>query len=287
MFLRPVLATTLTAVAVLCRPAVTSAQEPTAEDVLLKAGEYLDQFRRDVAGVVLEEDYMQEARARVPTARRLRSDLAVILNDTHGWVEFRDVFEVDGKPVRDRQDRIVALFAQPTANAFEQARRVVAESSRFNLVPVGLRFERSINLPMAALLYLTAGNQARSTFRSAGTDKVGGRRTVVLRFTETAQPRMIGTADDAAARGTFWVDPETGIVLKSEFMLRSRGGASDVTATIRVEYAEDRRLQLWLPHLMEEEYVIGGTGPAATLTGRAVYSNARKFEVVTDEAVTE
>jgi hypothetical protein len=269
---------------------VTSGQEPSATTALLQAaGNYLNQFRRDASGVVIEEAYLQQARAQVLMARDLRSDLAVIADPGQGWIEFRDVYSVDGKPVGDRTDRVVTLFEKPNSDSLEQAKRIVREGARFNLVPAGIGFDRTLNLPMAALLFLRTGNQSRSTFRLDGHDSVAGHGVSVLRFRETGKPRMIGTPDEAAAQGAFWVVPTTGEVLRTELTMRTRKGTTDTTAKIGVEFAQDPRRKLWLPKQMEEEYTITDVAgrPVAEIFGRAIYSNVRKFDVVVDEKVTE
>jgi hypothetical protein len=142
---------------------------------------------------------------------------------------------------------------------------------------------------MAALLFLRTGNQSRSNFRLDGHDSVAGHGVSVLRFRETGKPRLIGTPDEAAAQGAFWIVPGTGEVLRSELTLRTRKGTTETAATIRVDYAQDPRRKLWLPKQMEEEYAITDlTGRSvAEIFGRAVYSNVRKFDVVIDEKVAE
>ncbi len=274
----------VTASLLLYATAAPLAQNTTAA-LLETAGKALNTLRQDLAGVVLEEDYLQQARSQVVTARKLRSDLAVMADNNFGWVEYRDVYEVDGKPIRDRQDRVVQLFAKQSDDALAQARRIVGEGARFNLVPVGLQFDRTINLPMAALMFLRASNQSRSDFRRDGGDSIAGHRVAVLRFREIRKPRLIGSADEAAAQGAFWIEPDSGHVLRTELVIRSRRGTTEVAATIRVDYAEDAKYKLWLPRQMEEEYAItDSTGrPVAEIFGRAIYSNIRKFDVVVDE----
>ena len=91
------------------------AQQETLAAVLDRAGRYVVEFHRQLSGIVAEEHYVQEVR---PPARRsgnflsmglpraahreLTSDfLLVRLVGAEQYVEFRDVFEVDGKPVRE------------------------------------------------------------------------------------------------------------------------------------------------------------------------------------------
>lgn len=288
-------------------------QHALVETVLAASASYLQTLADDVIGVVLEERYVQRARSRATTTRELVSDLAVMAGDRHGWVEFRDVFEVDGESVRDRRDRIVALFAKPGVEASARARSIVQEGARYNLTPEDVPFERSINLPMAALMFLHAGNQARSRFQYGGREIMFGRSVTVVRFEETAQPRLIGSTDHAAASGRFWIEDGTGRVLRSEIQMRSRQENTMVSAAIRVQYGAVPQLDVWLPSSMEEDYVftvhydageplnlrlpgemaddyvIAGTlrRVAATVSCRATYSNARKFRVDVQEQVIE
>jgi hypothetical protein len=163
-----------------------------------------------------------------------------------GWVELRDTFEVDGKRVRDRDERIAQLFMKPHPNAWQQARRIADEGARFNLSPQRFAFNRTLNVPMTALRFLRQPNQYRSTFR---VDRVEPSR-VVLRFQEEATPRLIGSEDGAAASGSFSIDPDSGRVLRTEFVLATR----KIIGRFTVEYAEQPALKLWLPVSMVEAY---------------------------------
>jgi hypothetical protein len=280
---------------------------PTLDGILRQAATYLESFASDASGVVLEETYTQQTRAKQLTTRRLRSDLLITADRAIGWYEFRDVFEVDGKPVRDRDDRLARLFAEPSPSALVQARRIVAEGARFNLNPEGLTGNRTLNLPTAALFFLRGVNQRRSSFNRNGFTSIGDRRVAIVEFKETAKPRLIGTVDQAAAKGTFWIEPETGAVLRTELKLDSGTGTMTLTMSAKVEYALDARTQIWLPRTMDEHYEItsadgsdgGDAGGVRTATGRflapdlaganvsldgsATYSNVRKFNVAVDE----
>ena len=273
-------------VASLLPPAPVCAQT-AAEAAVTAAGRYLQEFTRLVAGVVLEEKYLQQAQGRVVTARELISDLAIMDDPRFGWIEFRDVFDVDGTPIRDRQDRVVELFANPSPDSLAQAQRIVQEGARHNLNPVGVQFARTLNLPMAALMYLREENQARSRFQRVSLDVVGGHRVLIVRFQETAEPRLIGSVDNAPARGRFWIEPDTGRVLRTELEISSRRGTTNIQVVINVEYAESPDIGLWLPRQMEETYTFtdGREQILATIFGRALYTNIRKFRVAIDENV--
>jgi hypothetical protein len=263
-----------------------SGQTVTATTVAL-AADRLHTYTTEIAGVVLEEKYLQQAQGRVVVARELESDLAVIGEPQFGWIEFRDVFAVDGEAVRDRQDRVIALFSSARADALEQAQRIVQEGARYNLNPVGVQFSRTINLPFAALMYLQSRNVSRSQFQRQSAESLHGRPVLLVRFEEQRMPRLIGSADNAPARGQFWIDRETGQVLRSVLSIESRRGTTTIEASIEVDYRFVDDLDLWLPRSMEETYnIFDGQGTVvASISGRALYSNYRKFRVEIDEGV--
>src|SRR3954468_14919134 len=106
---------------------------PLSIDALLAlSADYIARYERDVTAVVAQEDYQQRILVEAKI-RQLRADLIMIADAANGWVEYRDVFEVDGKPVRDHDDRVMRLFTKPNPNARAQTERIVEESARFNL----------------------------------------------------------------------------------------------------------------------------------------------------------
>src|SRR5262245_37143557 len=101
---------------------------------LRAAADYIANYEQAITAVSAEEEYDQ----RIPgerKQRRLRSHLVLIAEPASGWIEFRDVFEVDGKPVRDREERLVRLFLTPSTDQQIQAAQIVQESARFNISP--------------------------------------------------------------------------------------------------------------------------------------------------------
>ena len=200
----------------------------------------------------------------------------LIAEPATGWVEFRDVFEVDGIPVRECQERLVRLFLTPGNDQQVQAGRIVEESARFNLNPPRATFRRTLNVPMTALRFLRAANQSRSTFELRGTERQNGRTLVAVRFKEQSMPRLIGSDEGSAARGSFWIDSKTGAVTKSEIEMTHQR----VAAKLTVKYAEHPTAKLWLPVSMEEIYILAGR-EASTVFGQATYTNVKRFRVDT------
>jgi hypothetical protein len=96
-----------------------------------------------------------------------------------------------------------------------------------------------------------------------------------VEFEEDERPTIIQTPehDDVVSRGTVWIDPDTGRVLQTE--LRNRPGR--MAATITVRFAPHEPLGILVPVSMRERY----TERRGTLEGEAIYSDFRRFDVVT------
>jgi len=79
--------------------------------VLERAGQYVSTFTERFSNVVAEERYEQHwlgQGGRPMGHRELTSEfLLAKVTDGVGWVPYRDVFEVDGKAVRDRDARLM------------------------------------------------------------------------------------------------------------------------------------------------------------------------------------
>jgi hypothetical protein len=284
-------------VLVAASPAVAGGQRGqtfTLEQTLELAGKYVDAYESRLGAISAEEDYRQTV---VPVAgsrfsngpamltRRTRAYIFSVSLGTLGWVAFRDVFELDGRQIRGREERLSRLLQNVTPDSLEQARQIASESARYNLNPRNMRINRTLNVPLAALIYLRRANQSRSDFRLGKTEKIDGVTCVALHFREQAQPRLIGTNDGAAAQGTFWIDAAAGgrlvrsqlqidSAVKREQMLRSE---------ISVTYSPVGNFDIWLPTRMDESYVflVGGE----QLTAHADYSHFREFKVTTSEDI--
>jgi hypothetical protein len=252
-------------------PAGARAQTTASvESVLESAADYLDRYSSRFSAVVSEEKYQQIAtEGRVRAYRVLRSDMMLLNGGDAGWLGFRDVFAVDGKPVRDRDDRVLQLFLHPSGRAVEQATRILDEGARFNVGAV----HRTINVPTMALPFLRRENQARSAFDLGDEVTIDGVRTRILRFKEQALPRLIYTSDDAPAMGRFWVEVGTGRVVRTELLIDSEDAHGAVTVTYREQPQLDG---LWVPARMEEHYSVGAL---RSIDCEATYSNFRQFHV--------
>src|SRR4030095_5796012 len=147
---------------------------PDLDDVLDKVTDYVAVYTRDFIGVVAEETYRQDVRGRsggadlrgfptegVRQSRTLKSDMLLVRAPAGDrWLQFRDVFEVDGKPVRDREERLAKLFLTPSQSAQQQVEDIKTASARYNIGGVN----RNVNIPVLALSVFETSNRPWFTF---------------------------------------------------------------------------------------------------------------------------
>jgi VWFA-related protein len=264
------------------QPAATPARRPTGDDpqlaiILARLAEYLAVYVRDFGNVVAEEVYdqrMLRGGTGPNTTRHLKSDLLLVMTNAEaGWTQYRDVFEVDGRLVRDREARVQKLFLENPTDAWRQARDISNEGARYN---VGTVF-RNINTPTLPLEYLSPNRIGGLSFWRDGEDTIAGIRAVRLAFEETARPTLVqpgNTRADAPASGTFWVDPLNGRIVKTRISVAA--GRAEMTTT--VVYKPASALGLWVPSEMDERY----STPSEEIEGRAVYRDFRSFNVTTE-----
>lgn len=251
----------------------------------------MEAFQRDFGSVVAEERYEQTTR-RVPGANTtsvqrggggptdtvLVSDFLLVQVPGEGWLPFRDVFERDGKRVRDRQERLAALFLNGSSrDAFEQARAIMDESARYNIGNVS----RNINVPTLPLPFLLAANRQRFQFKPVkrGGDDPG----MVIEFKESSRPTFISTTGgrDLPVSGRFWLDEADGTVLRTELHALD----TSVEAHITVSYEPDAGTGLRVPVRMEERY--RRRPDPVEVRGVATYSRFRRFQVSTSEEIAK
>ncbi len=263
-------------------PAPASDRGVEVQRAVARAVEYVEAYQREYSLLVAEEHFIQTYMGR---KRELRSDLLLVRTDgEEGWVSFRDVFEFDGRPVRDREDRLKRLFLDPSAEAQAKLGAIKNESARYNVGAIG----RNINVPLFTLKFLEAENVRRFRFSQAGRKDVEGVAASRISYEEESRPTVVSLnkTTDIAARGWFLVDPASGAVLGSrmEFELGSFGES----AVLEVRYTRDATLGLWVPSEMTEVYValVPPRTLRVSLDARATYSKFRRFQVTTDHQIT-
>lgn len=276
------------------------ALQPSLKDVLERAAHYVTTFHEQLSGIVAEEMYVQSARtlrrasSSVPSRQSLKSDLLLVRPPkADRYIEFRDVFEVNGTGIRDRDDRLTRLFLKPTGNS-DQIKAIIDESARHNIGDI----PRNVNTPMLTLYFLQRDKQKHFRFKRAerrspqlGTGSaMPGRSAAMFRVTtemwvveyrETRRPTIIKTdrGRDFPATGRFWIDPDTGAVMMSELIMEN----SEVSATINVSYQSEPVLGFLVPVEMRERYRARGEH----VEGVATYGRFRQFQVKTDEVIAK
>ena len=158
-----------------------AAAGPDLQTVLDRATAYSLKFVEQFQNVVAEEVYVQEI-SSPHRKRTIKSDfLFVKYPDVVGSMTLRDVFEVDGKAVRDAAsvDRMMKLFTSPVPDAVLRARRLAEEGARYNLLDIG-----TLNNPVVAMAFLQPVYRPRFRFNLSGIEKDLGPTIRTVRFEE-------------------------------------------------------------------------------------------------------
>jgi len=286
--------------AALASMAAVSARAQGANDLdqlLAKATWYSIDFIDHLSAVVAEERYIQDSNVALATVaipglggrgapamnaprgaskhRELRADFLIVKSGKDMWTPFRDVFEVDHVPIRDREERLAKLFlsAKPDAGAEEQAKAIAEESGRYNLGAV----QRTINNPVFALIILQPDVRPRFKFTPGKPDRKFGNDVAVVDFVEEARPTVIAgrPGEQMPAFGRFWIESATGRVVKAEVRVE----VPDVKANLTTTFRSDERLGIDVPNELREEYDMRDS----RVSGVATYARFRKFEVKSSE----
>jgi hypothetical protein len=259
---------------VVLRPTGAAAQANQVEGLMAKTAVYVSQFVNQFSNVVAEETLVQET--TIPRRKRtMRSDyLLVRYPGDAQWQAFRDVAEVDGKPVRDKEERLTKLFLEPAAGALRRAANLQEASARYNLLNIG-----TINNPLLVLAFLQENYREHFRFNLAGLDKKLGPTVRTIQFQEFKVPSIIkgNSNQDILTRGLVWVEEDTGRVVKTELRIGSTASPISVITL----YKFDEELGINVPVEMRDWYP-DGTGE---IRGVASYGRFRRFQVKTTEEV--
>jgi hypothetical protein len=226
----------------------------------------VNRFISEFSNVVTEEEYNQGF-LHAARRRHLKSDFMLVAYPGRQdlVMVFRDIREVDGKPVGDTQDRIAKLFLQPFDNAVRRARDIHRDGLRLSLN------DGRLADPLTAIGYLQPAYQSgfRISLGRQAPELGPGVREIDL----LPSPARGRTAKQARA----WVSESTGEVFKTE--LRSGFGArAEVTTTT---FGPDPVLKVLVPVTMRDEIPRGSDD----FIGTATYSNFRRFDVKTESVV--
>ena len=201
----------------------------------------------------------------------IKSDFLLVQlgGDGEGWMPFRDAYEVKGRKLRERDDRLLKLFTATDKQRFEKAAEFSTATRKFNLGNVA----RTINIPTLAMMFLHPRVNERFEFVDGGEETIAGRILRKATYKEVARPTLIKTSRgrDLALTGVLWIDPFTGTVVKTEL------NAADpvVRCQVTVTFHRDEAIDLWVPEKMDEYYK--AASGLDDIIASATYSNVRKI----------
>jgi hypothetical protein len=266
------------------------ADEPSLELVLARSGAWLRDYERELLNLVGEERYEQMRVAGIDEGfvagfprsvkpppgikrERLRLDSDFLLYRVEGsesHLGLRDVYAVNGSPVRDREERFRRLLEDRATSVRERWQALATESSRYNLG----RVIRNINMPTYALEVVR--DEVRHRFRY---DRIGARSHLGLevwevRYRELSEPTL---THDSHGRpvfmsGTLWIEPGRGQVVYTELETED----PSLRSWIAVRFRPDDKLGCWVPAEMEERYL---SLAGEYIECHAGYDNFRRFTV--------
>ncbi|PYR06969.1 MAG: hypothetical protein DMG00_17565 [Acidobacteria bacterium] len=280
---------------------VIGEERVTLNLLLDRAAWYLDYFIDQFENVVAEENYMQDSGVLLPSFspftgrgglatappsaadiararhRDLRSDfLLVKAPDTLNLVPFRDVLQVDGVAVRDREQRLAKLFLHPSKDAMAHAEQIREEGARYNLGSI----RTTLGNPVLGISVLQLAYQPRFRFSLGKEDRTVGPGVWTIDFQETASPAMIKgeVGRDLFSHGRLWLEAATGRVFKTELRVEQPSVRALVTTTFRF----DDRFAIAVPQEMRESYTLLNGNKVNTV---ASYGRFRRFDVTADEDI--
>jgi hypothetical protein len=244
-----------------------AAQEPpTLATVLDRTGAYVAEFHRQLSGLAGEETYVQDWKtiwtshgrhgATEHGHRVTKGDLLLVKPPgADAWVGYRDVYEVDGTRIHDRDDSLEAAFHDGSLSTDARIKTIIDESAKYNIGDI----QRNVNWPVFPLLFLERPNHFRFRFKLA-TDRRPGAATAeaapsgafrvstevwVIEYQEKVSGTMIKTDNhkDLPSHGRFWIEPASGRVLMSELVVKNRA----LMATLDVSYQSEPLLGMLVP----------------------------------------
>ena len=263
--------------------AARAADEPSLKLALQRSAAYAADYHQRFTALVAEERYVQRTEfERPPIAdgnlpvrqeRLLRSDYFILrdFGESGSWLGVREVLEVDGEPVTVDRERLQALLEDTTRPLASRVRALADLQAKYNLGEV----YRTINVPTLPLEFLLPDRQPRFHFKHAGQTVFHDRPVWIVSFNERDRPTIIRTpqGQDIPSSGSFWIDGDTGAVLRSELRTGEIPGRP-LRTIILVSYSHNARFDMLLPDDMNELYLTGRTH----IEGHAVYSNYRRWE---------
>ena len=245
--------------AVVSKPSSRTGGMPITPQLQQLTASYVARVVTGLANVEAQEDF----RLSKPN-RQVASYLLLVQypGAERDLIAYRDVSQLDGKPIEGREQRLVDLFVNPTGRLREQARQIMQDGEAH--VPTAFN-------PMFVLGFLQADYQPRFQFTVSEAGADWPREVKAVAFVEVGRPTLLREVPfgdiDVPTRGTAWIEETTGRILQTE--LEVGRGRSPPTMVTR--FGVDDRLQVTVPVEMRTR----------NPDGVATYTNFRRFGVET------
>ena len=275
--MKPTVISAVSALTLTLAQAQIGAQAPSADELLRRTADYVADFVEGLTNVVAEEEYRQSFQSG-PGRRRLTSDFLLVKYPgmDKEFLAFRDVIEVNGRPVTDQQDRLLKLFIEPYDNPVARASEIASASGRHSID--GGRLSN----PLYVLAQLQSHYQPRFRFTLNG---LASRLGPGVREIEMVEIRNPVPGQPPPIRALAWVEERTGRVLKTEL----RAGRAPSTALTTTTFGTNPGLGIDVPVEMRDSYVVrAASGPVNAVdqfSGVATYSRFRRFQVHAEEKI--
>ena len=250
-------------------------QQPDLNAVMQRAAAYVSSYEAALGNLIATEEYVQTwtngRNARI-AQRRTHSDVLLIQVGSE-WSALRKVTRVDGLKVKTDDKSFAEAFEDSPANNSKRLIQMKTESTAYNLGNI----LREINLPTFALKVLRANEIEHFNFEKSATEKINGVSTWAVHFAERGLRTLVrgDRGERLYSTGTLWIDPLTGRVLKTEFIVENPYAEPAVKARTVVNYSRGKVTDLLVPKSMQEHYESRGT----SIDCLADYSDFRRFEV--------
>jgi VWFA-related protein len=248
---------------VVSRPATPTKGIPITPQLQQLTANYVAGLVNGLAEVMAEEDFTLSK-----PNRRVTSDLllAQYPGTRRDLISYREVFQVDGKPIEGREQQRTDLFLNPTPLLREQARKIMLSAAAY--VPSAFN-------PMFVIGFLQAGYQGRFQFMVTDAGKEWPPQVKAVTFVEIGRPTLLREGVfgdiDVPSRGTAWIEETTGRILQTELEVGRRRSPP----TMVTKFGVDDRLQVAVPVEMRTR----------NPEGVATYTNFRRFGVETRTTV--
>jgi hypothetical protein len=248
--------------------------------ILDRAAQYVAQYEeKELGNLLVNEVYNQKATffadgvvVQDRKQRRIESDFLIFQAGTRR-IGVRRVNRVDGKEVKSKE----APFEDMKVDSLEAFARIVEalreESTRYDIGEV----LRRNNVPTFALKVVRKEEASRFAFTRNGTEKISGVQTWKVKFREERGPTLMSglLSGPLFSQGTLWIEPNTGRILKTEFLIENKDPKEKGSGRSVVAYEENKQLGILVPAQMVERY----ESSLSYVDCQAFYSNFRSYNV--------